>query len=124
MEKMKSVFLTNSYFSLCDKREIDTNRFFKDSSKLANFKNKILDKFDDHPFIYSTGNIYRHFRNFKRVNRSEDGRVANEFNIILEHKGVNHYMPSGNGCFLEWANSSFEKDFSTKYFDFIKSYKR
>ena len=98
---MKSWFLTNGYFSLCDKREIDTNRRFKDCSKLANFKDKTVDKFDDHPFIYSTGNIYRHFVNFERVNRSEDGRGTNEFNIILEHKGVNQYIPSGNGCFLK-----------------------
>ena len=59
MEKLKNGFFTNGYFSLGDEREIDTNRFFKDSDELAKFIDKILDKYDDHPSIYYTGNIYR-----------------------------------------------------------------
>ena len=51
MEKFKNGFLTNGYFSLDDEREIDTNRFFKDSGELATFIHKILDKYDDHPSI-------------------------------------------------------------------------
>ena len=80
MEKLKNGFFTNGYFSLGDDGEIDTNRFFKDSDELAKFIDKILDKYDDHPSIYYTGNNYRFFRNFKRVTRSEHGRGANEFN--------------------------------------------
>ena len=49
MEKLKNGFFTNSYFSLADGAEIDTNRFFKDSDELAEFLDKILDKYDDHP---------------------------------------------------------------------------
>ena len=45
----------------------------------------MLDKYDDHPSISYTGNIYRYFRNFKRVTRSDRGRGANEFNNILEY---------------------------------------
>ena len=52
MEKLKNEFFTNGYFSLGDEEEIDTNRFFKDSIELAKFVDKILDKHDDHPFIY------------------------------------------------------------------------
>ena len=37
-------FFTNGCFSLGDKREIDTNRLFKDSNELAKFIDKILDK--------------------------------------------------------------------------------
>ena len=84
MEKLKNGFFTNGYFSLGDDGEIDTKRFFKDSDELAKFIDKILDKYDDHPSIYYTGNIYRYFRNFKRVTRSEHGRGANEFNNIQE----------------------------------------
>ena len=84
MGKLKNGFFTNGYFSLGDEGEIDTNRFFKDSNELAEFIDKILDKYDDHPSIYYTGNIYRYFRNFKRVNRSDHGRGANEFNNIEE----------------------------------------
>ena len=124
MEKMKNGYFTNGYFSLSDDGEIDTNRFFKDSNELAEFIDKILDKYDDHPSVYYTGNIYRYFRNFKRVTRSEHGRGANEFNNILEYKGENCYIPSGNGCFLKCINYIFEKDFSTDYFEFIQSYKR
>ena len=71
MKKMKNGYFTNGYFSLGDDGEIDTNRSFKDSDELAKFIDKILDKYDDHPSIYYTGNIYRYFRNFKRVNRSD-----------------------------------------------------
>ena len=124
MEKLKNGFFTNGYFTLGEEGEIDTNRFFKDSDELAKFIDKILDKYDDHPSIYYTGNIYRYFRNFKRVNRSEHGRGANEFNNFLEYEGENCYIPSGNGCFLKCINYIFNKDFSKEYFEFIKSYKR
>ena len=73
-EKLKNGFFTNGFFSLGEEGEIDTNRFFKTSDELAKFIDKILDKYDDHPSIYYTGNIYRYFRNFKRVNGSEHGR--------------------------------------------------
>ena len=124
MEKLKNGFFTNGYFSLGEEGEIDTNRFFKNSDELTKFIDKILDKYDDHPSIYYTGNIYRYFRNFKRVNRSDHGRGADEFNDIEEYKGKNCYIPSGNGCFLKCINHIFDKDFSTEYFEFIKSYKR
>ena len=124
MEKIKNGFFTNGYFILGDVGENDTDRFFKNSDELAKFIDKILDKYEDHPSIYYTGNIYRYFRNYKRVNRSEHGRRANEFNNILEHEGENCYIPSGNGCFLKCINYFFDKDFSTEYFEFIKSYKR
>ena len=123
-EKLKNGFFTNGYFTLGDEGEIDTNRFFKDSNELAKFIDKILDKYDDHPSVYYTGNLYRYFKNFKRVNRSEHGRGANEFNNILEYEGDNCYIPSGNGCFLKCINFIFNKDFSIEYFEFIKSYKR
>ena len=100
MEKLKNGFFTNGCFTLGDDGEIDTNRFFKDSDELAKFIDKILDKYDDHPSIYYTGNIYRYFRNYKRIIRSDHGRGANEFNNIQEYEGENCYIPSGNGCFL------------------------
>ena len=124
MKKLKNGFFTNGYFSVSDDGEIDTNRFFKNSDELVKFIDKILHKYDDHPSIYYTGNIYRYFRIFKRVTRSEHGRRANEFNNIQKYEGENCYTPSGNGCFLKCINYIFEKDFSTDYFDFIKSYKR
>ena len=124
MEKLKNGFFTNGYFTLGEEGEIDTNRFFKDSNELAKFIDKILYKYDDHPSIYYTGNIYRYFRNFKRVNRSEHGRGANEFNNIEEYNGKNCYIPDGNGCFLKCINYIFNKDFNKEYFEFIKSYKR
>ena len=124
MEKLTNGFFTNGYFTLGEEGEINTNRFFEDSNELAKFIDKILDKYDDHPSIYYTGNIYRYFKNFKRVNRSEHGRGANELNNILEYKGKNCYIPSGNGCFLKCINYIFNKDFSKEYFEFIKSYKR
>ena len=119
MEKLKNGFFTNGYFSLGEEGEIDTNRFFKNSDELAKFIDKILDKYDNHPSIYYTGNIYRYFRNFKRVSRSEHGRGADEFNDIEEYEGDRCYIPSGNGCFLKCINYIFDKDFSTEYFEFI-----
>ena len=124
IEKLKNGFFTNGYFSLGEEGEIDTNRFFKNSDELAKFIDKILDKYDDYPSINYTGNIYRYFRNFKRVNRSDHGGGANEFNNIEEYESKNCYIPSGNGCFLKCINYIFDKDFSIDYFEFIKSYKR
>ena len=124
MKKLKNGFFTNGYFSLGEEGEIDTDRLFKNSDVLAEFIDKILDKYEDHPSIYYTGNIYRYFKNFKRVNRSNHGRGANEFNDILEYEGDRCYIPSGNGCFLKCINYIFDKDLSTEYFEFIKSYKR
>ena len=126
MEKLKNGFFTNGYFTLgdSDDGEIDTNRFFKNSNELAEFIDKILDKYDDHPSIYYTGNIYRYFKNYKKINRSDYGRGADEFNNILEYQGNNCYIPNGNGCFLKCFNYIFDKDFSIEYFEFIKSYKR
>ena len=124
MEKLKNGFFTNCYFTLGDDGEIDTNRFFKDSDELAKFKDKIIDKYDDHPSIYYTGNIYRYFKNFKQVTRSDHGRGANEFDNILENEGENCYIPSGNRCSLKCINYIFNKDFSTDYFEFIQSNKR
>ena len=124
MQKLRNGFFTNDYFSLGDDGEIDTNRFFKDTDELAKFIDKILDKYDDHPSIKYTGNLYRYFRNFKRVTRSEHGRGANEFINILEYEGENCYIPSGNGCFLKCKYYIFKKDFSMEYFEFIQSNKR
>ena len=99
MKKLKNGFFTSGYFSLGDEGEIDTNRLFKDSNELAEFLDKILDKYDNHPSIYYTGNIYRYFRKFKSVTRSEHGRGANEFNNILEYEGENCFIPSGKDVF-------------------------
>ena len=122
--KTENGFFTNGYFSPGDEGEIDTNRFFKDSNELAKFIDKIFNKFDDHPSICYTGNNYRYFRNFKRVNRSGHGRDATKFNNILESEGLNCHTPNGNGCFLNCISFTFKKDFSMKYFEFIQSYKR
>ena len=82
MEKLEMVFFTNGYFKIGDDGEIDTNRFFKDSNEIAKFVDKKLDKYDDHPSAYYTGNIYTYFRIFKRVNGSEHGRGAEEFKKV------------------------------------------
>ena len=112
MQKLKNGFFTNGYFSLGDDGGLDTTGFFKDSDELDKFIDKILDKYDDRPSIYYTVNNYRYFRNFKRVNRSDHGRVANEFKNNQDYKGRNCYIPSGNGCFLMCINYFLGKDFS------------
>ena len=124
MGSLKNGFFTSGFFSLADVGEIDTNRFFKVSNEVYRFVDKKLDKYDDFSSIYYTGNLYRYFRKIERVNRSERGRSANEFFNIQEYKGINCYIPSGNGCFLKCINSFFRKDFSIEYFEFIQSYKR
>ena len=121
MEKLKNGFLAKGYFSMVDEGEIDTKSFFKDSIELAKFTDKIIDKRDDHPSTYCEGNIYRYFRNFKRVNRSKQGRGADEFTNNLKYEGVNCFMHSGNGCFLNCNNYFFKKDFSMEYFKIIQS---
>ena len=94
---MKKGFFTNGCFRIGDEREIDTKRFLKDRTEFAKFIDKILDNYDNHPPIYYTVNCYRHFKNFKLVNRSDHGRGANEFHYILESDSGNYYMTSGKG---------------------------
>ena len=67
---------------------------------------------------------YEFFKNFKRVKRSEIGKRANEFNIILEHVSENCYIPIGRACFLKFIIYIFKKDFSMEYCDFIQSCNR
>ena len=43
----------------------------------------MIDKFEDHPSVYYTGDIYRCFSKCKRVSRSHDGRKVDEFMIWL-----------------------------------------
>ena len=124
MEKLKNGCFTNGYFTLGDEGEIETNRFIRDGSELAKFMDKILEKCDDHPSVYCTGNVNRYFRNFKRVNRAEHGRGANECESILKYVGENCYIPSGNGFFLKCVNYISKKDFTKDYFEFIQSYRR
>ena len=124
MEKLEIVLFTSGYFSLGGEKEIDSNKFLKFCSELAKFIDKILDKHDDHPCIYYTGNICRYFRNFRRVNRSEHGRSAHEFNKILDYEGGNCYIRSANGCFLKCVYFMFQKVIIMEYFEFIQSYKR
>ena len=114
MEKLPNGFFTSGYFTLGDEGEIDTNRFFKNTDELAKFIDKILNNYDDHPSIYYTGNVYRYFKNYKKVNRSDHGRGANEFNNILEYEGDRCFIPCGNGCFLKCINCIFDEDFSTE----------
>ena len=89
MEKLKIGFFTFGKFSLGDDGEIDINGFFKDSTELAEFIDKILDKHDDYPSVYYTGNFVAFFNNFKRVNRPNHGIGAKEFNKIVEYEGEN-----------------------------------
>ena len=83
---------------------INTNRFFKDCDELTKFIDKILDKYADQPSIYYTGNFHKYFIDFKQVNRYEHERAADKLNNNQDHRGVNCYNPSGNGCFLKCNN--------------------
>ena len=118
---MRNGSFTNGYFSLGDKGEMDTNILFKYSGELAKFIDKRIDKYDDHPGIFHTGSIYKYFCNFNGVARSQHGRVANEFNNVLEHDVENCYIPNGNGFLLKFINYIFKKDFSMEYFETIQS---
>ena len=44
MEKLKNCFFTNGFFTLTDEGEIKTNRVLRDSTELAKFIDKKLDK--------------------------------------------------------------------------------
>ena len=120
MEKLRNAFFTNGFFSPSDKGETDTNRFFKGGNQLAQFIDKILDKYENHFSIYYTGNIYGSFENFKRVDRSEHGRGADEFINFLEYEGECCNIPSRNGCVLEFNNYIFKKDFSIECYEFLQ----
>ena len=92
--------------------------------ELAKFIDKITGKYVNHPSVFYAVNVYRIFRNYKRVHRSENGRGANLFSHILEYERENCNIPSGSGCFLKFNNYFFKNDFSVKYFEFKQSYKR
>ena len=112
MEKLKNGFPTNGVFILGDEKEKETNRSYRNGSELAKFLDKILDNCDYHPSIYYTGIIYRFFKSFKQVNRSEHERGTNKNNKILEYEGENCFVPSGNGCFLKCIICFFKNYFT------------
>ena len=118
---MINVFYTNGYFILDADGEIDTNRVFNDITEMAYFWDKIFDRNDCHPSIYYTGNIYRYFRNFKRLNMSQHGSGVKNFYNILEYEGRNCYILNGNACFLKCKKYFFKKDFSMDFFELIQS---
>ena len=93
LKKIKNGFFTNGFFTLGDE-ELDTNRFFQDSSEIANFIEKTLEKYDNQPCIYYTGNGSRYFRSFKIVKRAEHDAGADEFTNNWEHEGENCYTPT------------------------------
>ena len=101
-----------------------TGRFFKDGEELGFYIDSILDKYDDVPNIYFTGDLYVHYRNFIEVKRSDYGKGATEFLNIVEYKGVCAYIPTGNACFLKSINHIYNKDFSDEYYTFLKTFKR
>ena len=59
MEKLKTAFFANGYFSLGDNDDNYIIRFFKNGVDLAKFIDKLSDKYDDRPSIFYTGKIYR-----------------------------------------------------------------
>ena len=124
MKKMINCFFTNGYFTLGGEGEIEISRCFGDRSALLNLADKILDKYDNYRSICCRGSFYRYFRKFKRVNRADQGRVANEFHNILVYERENCYIPGANGCFLDCDNFGFTKDFTKEYFEFIESNNR
>ena len=63
VEKLKNCFFTNGYFTLGDEREFENNNFFQDSNQLAQFLDKIVDKYDDHP-LYILQAIFRDILEF------------------------------------------------------------
>ena len=52
MKKLRKGFFTNGYFSLSEDGGIHTKSFFKNSTELSKFMDKILNKYDDHLSIY------------------------------------------------------------------------
>ena len=124
MDKLKNGFSTNECFTLGDEGEMETISFFKDSNELANFMTKYLFNMTTILLYIIQAIFVGFFNNFKRVNRSEHGRGAYEFNNILVCEGGNCYIPSGNGCFLKCINYIFKEDLTKEYFKFIQTYKR
>ena len=51
MEKLKNGFFRNGCFTLGEKREVDTNRFFEHIIELAKLIDKKIDEYDYHPSI-------------------------------------------------------------------------
>ena len=82
-------FFTNGYHSLGEEGVIKTDRFFRDGSELAKFIDKILNQYDGRPSIIFTCNVFRYFKNSRRVNRAENGQRTDKFNSILEYEVEN-----------------------------------
>ena len=88
MKKLQIGFFMKGCFYLVDEKDIKTNRFFRDSIELANFADRILDKYADRPSVYNKGDFYRYFGNFRPVNRSEHGRSANIKTIYRKMRDI------------------------------------
>ena len=84
IEYLRNGFFTNGVFIINSEGEVEAYRFFRDSKVRADFIERTIDRYDDRPNIYYTGDKLRFFRKFRRVNQAEYGRGADEFNKFLE----------------------------------------
>ena len=87
MEFLRNGFITNGVSIKDGKEEIESSRFFPDSRVLAKLIEKIIDRYDDCPKKFYTGDIFRCFRTFRRDSRARHGRGSDEFNNNLEYGG-------------------------------------
>ena len=121
----KNIFKLNGTLVIEDTdNKIRTNRFFEDGEELGFFIDAILDKYDDIPNILFTGDIYVHHRIFNEVRRSDYSKGADEFFDIVEYKGKQCYIPTGNACFLKCINYVYNIDYTAEYYTFLKTFKR
>ena len=84
MQYLRNGFFTIGDFIINGEKRLDTNKLFGDSRVLAEFREKMIGRYDDRPNIYYTCDFFRYFKNFRKVNRAEHGRAADAFNNILE----------------------------------------
>ena len=117
-------FFANTGCIINDEVEIEANRFFRYGRVLAEHMGKTIDRYDDHPNTYYTGDIFRSLGNFGKVNRGEHGRGADEFYNLAEYERRNCYKPNGNACFLKRNNFIFKHDSSMDYIECMKSYEK
>ena len=68
MARVRHAFKLNGYFTMQGSPyKFETIRFFKDSEELEFYIDASVDKYDDPPIVYHTGNIYRQYRRFRHI---------------------------------------------------------
>ena len=105
--------------------EQKTNIRFKNVDDFENYNNAIDNSGYDGEDVIFTGWLYKlNTPEFKKVNRSHNGRGTDFKQDIVEYIGNNCYIPTSGNCFIKCINYFTRKDYTEEFLTFIRTEQR